>query len=162
MAQPGPMERTQTPGVYRRGGSFVATWKESGHARKRAFPTYEAACAFKRDTVTPYRRRKARALPPSLMLPGRSATGWVYLVQSRGADQLVKVGWSGDVGARMASLLTAHPTGVDLVALLPGTRELERRLHGAWDHWRRNREWFAPEVLGELATMLAVAMPDMG
>jgi len=56
-ARSATLERTQTPGVYRRGRHHVVAYREDGRQRWRTFPTYEAACGFKRDIVLPQMER---------------------------------------------------------------------------------------------------------
>lgn len=146
-------ERTDTPGVEKRGPSYSVVWGEQGRRRRRTFPTYEAAVAFKRDFVIPFRER--RALPPTALLPPRRELGWVYFFQSGGEVGPVKVGWSRDPGQRYRDLTVAHPHGLDLVALIPGGPGLEKKLHERFASFRLQREWFSFEVLVELRRMLA-------
>jgi integrase len=42
------LERTKTPGVYRRGDTYIARWKHRGQSHKRMFRTYAEAREFKR------------------------------------------------------------------------------------------------------------------
>lgn len=144
---------TDTPSVYRRGPSFIAYWREDGKKRCRTFPTYEAAVAFKRDYIIPFRER--RALPPTTLLPSRRALGWVYFFQSGGELGAVKVGWSRDPAQRYRDLSVAHPHGLELVALVPGAEALERTLHERFAHRKLHREWFSHEVLVDLRNWLA-------
>jgi len=145
-----PMVKTDTPGVYRRCGSYVAKWVEDGKTTWRTFPTYEAAVAFRRDFVLPFRERKA--LPPTAIMPKRRDSGWVYFFQSKAGP--VKVGWSKDPKGRMATLSTAHPYPLEMVALIPGGEKLEKRLHQAFARYRLDREWFSQEVLDEVRVLL--------
>jgi hypothetical protein len=41
------MERTETPGVYKRGSRWVATWWVNGKMRRKSAPTYEGACLLR-------------------------------------------------------------------------------------------------------------------
>lgn len=144
--------RTDTPSVYRRGPSYVAHWKEEGKKRTRTFPDYESACAFRRDFIIPYRER--RALPPTTLLPSRRALGWVYVFQSGGEMGPVKIGWSTDPTTRFRDLSVAHPHGLELVALLPGSKALEKALHERLAHRQLHREWFSYEALVDLLSAL--------
>lgn len=65
----------------------------------------------------------------------------VYAI--RGARGLVKIGTTRDLGKRLASLQTGSPVKLKLVAVGPGDRELEQRLHEKYKHRRRVGEWFA-------------------
>jgi hypothetical protein len=41
------MERTSHPGVYRRGGGYVAVYRRAGHQRKESVATFAEARALK-------------------------------------------------------------------------------------------------------------------
>lgn len=153
------LERTETPGVFRRGSAYAVIWQEDHRQRQRAFPTYAAACAFRRDFVIPYRRRARDAIPPtSLTPPPSSKPGWVYFFRQRGTTA-VKIGWSLDVEARRRALSTGSPRALDLVALIPGPQALERYLHKFFAERRivADKEWFSVEVLDDLTTLLGRA-----
>lgn len=147
------LERTDTPGVYKRGPSYCTVHRENDRRIRKTHPTYEAAVAFRRDYIIPFRER--RALPPTAILPPRRSTGWVYFFQSGGEMGAVKVGWSKDPAQRWRDLSVAHPHGLDLVALIPANQALEKKLHERFAPFRLQREWFTREVLVELRRMLA-------
>lgn len=48
MADDRKLERTKTPGVYKRGDSYVCRWRHRGQSHKRYFATYGEAREFKR------------------------------------------------------------------------------------------------------------------
>lgn len=143
-----PYARTDTPGIYKRVHRYVASWHEDGHKRQRSFPTYEAACAFRRDFILPYRER--RALPPTVLVPGRRGDGWVYAFQAGPLTGPIKLGWSSDPARRLRDLSVAQPNELHLVALLPGDKSLERRLHDRLSDFRLSGEWFSCEILHKL------------
>lgn len=152
-----PMVKTDTPGIYRRCKRYSVRWAENGKRKWTSFESYEEAVAFRRDVVIPFRRREqSNALPPTSIMPQRGP-GWVYFFQSLGPDELVKIGWSADPTKRFKVLATAQPHGIALVALLPGPRTLERRIHEEFAGWRRSGEWFSREVLLALTDKFGVS-----
>ena len=66
----------------------------------------------------------------------------VYFIQA--ATGHIKIGVSTNVMMRMASLQSAHPEPLQLLATMPGTHEHERVLHRAFDMDRDSGEWFSP------------------
>jgi len=75
--------------------------------------------------------------------------GWIYYVHT---DGKVKIGYSTDITRR----LRAYPPGSEVLAVHPGTLELERSIHRDFDaHRVAGREWFrpAPEILDHFATV---------
>lgn len=143
------MEKTETPGVYRRGGRFVVVWVEDGRQHKRFFASYEDACAFKRDWCLPKGQRR---VPPSVVLAGTPPTGYVYFVQF--GDGPVKIGWATNPAKRLASLATANAGEASLRALIPGPRSVEQGLHVRYRRWRLRGEFFSAEVLAALTSDL--------
>lgn len=152
--------RTDTPGVFVRCNRYLVQWTEDGKTKRLSFPTYEEACAFRRDYVIPFRER--RGLPPTSIMPPRRNLGWVYFFQSGGPRGPVKVGWSKDPATRLRDLSVAHPHGLDLVALFPGPRSLEAELHERWKHRRLRREWFSCEVLKDLIVWIGGELEQDG
>jgi hypothetical protein len=146
-------ELTKTPGIYKRCDRFSVKWREEGKVLWRSFPTYEAACAFKRDYVIPYRERKA--LPPTTLMPAKRSLGWVYFFQAATDEGAVKIGWSSDPRRRHGGMASSVPFNLELVALIPGTKALEKRLHQRFDHFRIRGEWFGREVLDGLTELVA-------
>lgn len=103
----------------------------------------------------------------------------LYAVQESLAGR-IKIGQSGNVGARLAQLQTASPAELTLVLRVPGCGWLERTLHRAFRYEHIDNEWFkcsgpvpaflrsvheyadefcpqAPEVLMALGVALATA-----
>lgn len=92
-------------------------------------------------TALPPRKRRARKAPTE---------GHVYFLQS---DNAVKIGWTSDLEQRMKS----YSPGAKILAVMPGTRKDETRLHRKFAHLRTNRrEWFAysPQVMEEVARIV--------
>jgi hypothetical protein len=86
--------------------------------------------------------------------------GVYFIRRTSDSDGLIKVGFTRNVAARMQSLSTATPGGVELLASCAGDASVERRLHRelATDHV--DGEWFRPTaaVMAEVAK--AKASPD--
>lgn len=76
----------------------------------------------------------------------------VYFAQ---ADDRIKIGWSKQVSARLASLQTGCPSPIRLLGTIPGSRAVERRLHEQFASLRLSGEWFraAPELLAHIAAV---------
>lgn len=76
-----------------------------------------------------------------------SRTGWVYFVRYR---DRIKIGYSIDPRTR----IQAHPVD-EVLAIVPGERIDEKRMHTAFAHLRENGEWFRaePELLDYARTL---------
>lgn len=66
---------------------------------------------------------------------------YVYLV--RVGDDF-KIGYSTNVDKRIRQLETASPATVQLIAVAPGDRQLEQKLHQEFTDERIRHEWFSP------------------
>lgn len=78
--------------------------------------------------------------------PKPLAEGHVYFLLS---DSVVKIGWTSDLDERMR----AYSPGARILAVMPGTKADESRLHKKFGHLKTNRrEWFAysPQVMEEV------------
>ncbi|MDE3070842.1 MAG: GIY-YIG nuclease family protein [Acidobacteriota bacterium] len=150
---------TPTRHVAQRGGMFIVRWTEHGARRRRSFKTYEAACAFVRDYVQPFRASEG-ALPPTAVTPAKGGS-WIYVFRSSGPGEPVKIGRSTDPARRLKDVATGHPHRIDLVALLPGSRGLERALHERLAQFRMEGEWFSREAERELERLIhgLIALP---
>lgn len=85
----------------------------------------------------------------------------VYFVRRHAdPDGLIKIGFTRNVAARMQTLSTATPGGVELLASCAGDASVEHRLHRELATDRVDGEWFRPtnDVLAEVAK--AKASPD--
>lgn len=69
---------------------------------------------------------------------------WVYFILS---GSFLKIGYSSDLLERVKTYVTGNPD-FKLVAVIPGSRELEKKLHSRFDAYRHRTEWFRFE--GEL------------
>jgi hypothetical protein len=70
---------------------------------------------------------------------GDTAGEVVYFI--RGGDA-VKIGRTVNVAARLRALATASAVPLELLADVPGGRELEAQLHRGWQHLHIRGEWF--------------------
>lgn len=70
----------------------------------------------------------------------------VYFARACVDDGPIKIGSSSDLAARVVSLGTGCPWGVDLLYAFEGSRAIEAYLHDlfAEDRIRPNAEWFRP------------------
>lgn len=97
-----------------------------------------------------------RLLPPSLWRQPaeqkRSARhlSFVYFIASD--DAHVKIGYTGDIDQRLASLQNATPAKLRVLAMMHGAVAVERELHEAFGAFRIHGEWFRRE--GALAELL--------
>jgi len=84
---------------------------------------------------------------------------WVYVVSAVGSGR-IKIGYtSGPISLRMRGLETGCPFPPKLLAVMRGTRELEKDLHRTFASQRRHLEWFEDspairKLLRELAVNL--------
>jgi hypothetical protein len=90
----------------------------------------------------PDRRRKCR---PRVAPRGGTAWEVVYFVR---AGDAIKIGRTANLAARLRALATASAVPLELLAAVPGGREVEARLHRQWRHLHLRGEWFrADEAL---------------
>src|SRR5215216_6577990 len=82
MAAP-KMEKTKTPGIYRRGGVYVVVYRVGGRQRKQAAPTYDAARRLKDRVRTQVADGDYR--PPSKLTFAAYARQWIASYQGHGS-----------------------------------------------------------------------------
>lgn len=81
----------------------------------------------------------------------RATDGVVYFLRIGG---YLKIGWTSDLVKRMRQ----YPPDTQLLAVKPGTRKDENRLHKKFSHLKTHgREWFplAPQILEEVSRTVA-------
>lgn len=81
--------------------------------------------------------------------------GWCYIVK---VDDLIKIGYSAQPEQR----LRAYPPNAEVLAVFPGTKTLEKDLHGRFRFaLRKGREWFrdAEEIRAYVAEVTAMYGP---
>ncbi len=66
-------------------------------------------------------------------------SGFVYFLR---CGNFVKVGFSATPNVRIGQLKTASPHDLDVVAVLPGTRDQEAAVHSILASVHHRREWF--------------------
>lgn len=73
-----------------------------------------------------------------------SEAGYVYFIQSGASDGPVKIGWTRKPRTRLSALRTGNPEPLTLLAAVPGSKAMERRLHRELSYYRirRTGEWF--------------------
>lgn len=76
--------------------------------------------------------------------PVPRAESVVYFLYSPATD-MVKIGVTTQLRARISDLNTAHGVELQLLLLLPGDRLVERRMHRRFADLRAGREWFKAE-----------------
>lgn len=65
----------------------------------------------------------------------------IYFILAPSA-QRIKIGYSGNPNKRINQLLTSSPHELEVLLVIPGTRDEERSLHERFAHLRQHREWF--------------------
>lgn len=83
----------------------------------------------------------------------------VYFLRSR---DLIKIGFSDNVAARVAAQITSNPFGCAFIGYMPGGREVERHLHQKFAEHRAHGEWFRENegLTRFIAEMAFSDMPD--
>jgi endogenous inhibitor of DNA gyrase (YacG/DUF329 family) len=83
------------------------------------------------------------AIPPDHTSRLMSERGGVIYVFQQGDVPAVKIGYTKhDVAARLVSMRTYSPYPVKVLAEIPGTMKLERRIHAELSEHRLEGEWF--------------------
>lgn len=98
----------------------------------------------------------SRELEKKLLLAGLKASkSVVYFIQS-GIAGPIKIGYTAtSVEKRVASLQTAHPEELRVLAIIVGGRDVEAGFHERFALFRKAGEWFEPhpEILAFLSTV---------
>jgi hypothetical protein len=119
----GVMDARQQNGLPRKFCSKKC--KSNGHYRARSFEG--RCCPIPHDH-------------PSRLLSERG--GVIYVFQ-QGDVPAVKIGYTKhDVAARLVSMRTYSPYPVKVLAEIPGTMKIERRIHAELSEHRLEGEWF--------------------
>lgn len=81
----------------------------------------------------------------------------VYFIRPVGAEGPVKIGSSGSPEARLRQCAAMSPVELEIVAVLPGGLDLERRFHALFADAIDHHEWFhaTPEVVAVIAAVLS-------
>jgi len=69
----------------------------------------------------------------------------LYLIR---CEQYIKIGVSDAPKKRIATIQTSNPTPIEVLAVIPGSYDLEAEMHKRFSHLRHNGEWFhdSPEI----------------
>lgn len=73
----------------------------------------------------------------------------VYFIR---CGDMVKIGYSGTVSSRYTNIKVSSPHQTELLGTVPGSNELERKLHRRFSEYHARGEWFRIE--GKLASFL--------
>lgn len=82
------------------------------------------------DNASEKQKKKKATLAP---------TSCVYFLE---ADNLIKIGVTGNVKSRVSSLQTGCPSEVKLIKTVRGGPATEKRIHARFNHLRVRGEWF--------------------
>lgn len=69
----------------------------------------------------------------------------IYFVKPIGMPGPIKIGSTGNLTDRFASLVGASPIDLELLVTIPGSYELEANIHDCLGRAHIRHEWFAPE-----------------
>lgn len=83
----------------------------------------------------------------------------IYIIRCGDA---VKVGFSSDPFTRIKELQTGNPQRLEVIAVFPGSRKLEKGIHARLNQYRISGEWFrwTPEVVNALESV-KVSLGDL-
>jgi integrase len=154
------LEKTQTPGVYRRGKSYMVTYRVHGKQRKRYARTYDEARALKATLATDIRRGEHRELRGVTF--GEYVTEWLDSYSGRTVGGLRQ---STKDGYRWSLETKAVPFFRDRVAKLPDIEPRDVRAYVAWlfDAKAQGRELAVNTVRAHVASLkvlMASALED--
>lgn len=119
----------------RRSGVYNVRWTQGSVRYCRSTGERDLAAAL-RLAPSIYARKVAGREPSNVR-------GRIYFVQA-GEDGAIKIGFAQNLESRLAAMRTDSPVALRLLASIPGTLMLEKKLHkrfaAAWLHG----EWFSP------------------
>ena len=84
-------------------------------------------------------KREQRAILNIVKQVQKNGQLLVYIAR---AGRNVKIGYSKNVNQRLQQLSTASPSPIQLIAVVPGDRQLEQELHQEFRKQRKIGEWF--------------------
>jgi hypothetical protein len=65
----------------------------------------------------------------------------VYFIHAKDTEY-VKIGTTDNVERRLRAIKTSSPFELNLIGVIRGGRELEKQIHGIFQHLRIRGEWF--------------------
>lgn len=119
-------------------------------SKPRLFKAEVPQVAEERRPLGPLDRAMGRTAQPRI-------ANKTYIVR---CGPFVKIGMAVDVETRFRTLLASNPFDLEMVAILPGGRAVERALHLRFAAQRHRDEWFREE--GELAAWITAGCRDVG
>jgi len=106
-------------------------------ARNDVMPDAAAQARRARDRTLV---RQAKERQVHAVIAGATNGNWIYVIGAgRGP---VKIGWTTNLKSRLVKLQTGSPVKLRLLALAPGNRVDEARLHQLFAADRLTGEWF--------------------
>lgn len=117
----------------------------------------EITASHRAGVSTAAASEKFHALISELKTARRLAAIWqVYFVHAPDAN-LVKIGATTNLRARLLALQNASPVPLVLIQSIAGGKDEERVLHQRWAHLRSHGEWFeaSPELMHFIRTACA-------
>jgi hypothetical protein len=75
--------------------------------------------------------------------------GWTYFL---GGKDAIKIGYSKNLGIRLAQLQAATPDKLKPLLMVPTERLSEPAAHAMFGHLRLQGEWFRPEPAGSVTS----------
>jgi hypothetical protein len=130
-------EDTAEMAALRRASRSLEVGYAPSKAKERLFPTPIPAVTEKRRPETAL----DRALGTIARLP--RVSNKTYIIRCR---PFIKIGMAVDVEARFRSLQASNPHPLEMVAIIPGGRAVERALHVQFAAYRHRDEWFREEA----------------
>jgi Meiotically Up-regulated Gene 113 (MUG113) protein len=124
------------------------TWKRERAQRMRAVQVEMPDPAARSEALERVRADMAIWVPPPnddelARLASRDVGMVVYFLQGETGGN-IKIGYAGDVAARVATFQPGSPVKLCILATQPGGQPLEAALHRRFAAHRLHGEWFAP------------------
>lgn len=165
-AEPGVYERWQSPQMAKELERWQQHWRDPKfHSADAAFAALPKEIQEEIGSITTARRifgRRRPGDPTAGGRPTREKTAAqkkrdhvVYFVQY-GKTRQVKIGTTRHVTRRVCGLRSGSPTGLHLLATVPGDEITEAEMHRRFRKYRLRGEWFRME--GALAKFIDALM----
>jgi len=82
----------------------------------------------------------------------------VYFIRQSASSGTIKIGTTSSIHDRLSNLQTANSERLELMAITPGSRELERSLHEIFEPEHISGEWY--HLSAEIAKVIAACPVD--
>lgn len=83
---------------------------------------------------------------PAIVNSGSDRLGKIYFI-ANGENDLIKIGFTSDIGKRFADLKTGSPVSLTLIDCVPALKSTERWIHAFLKDQRSYGEWFEEDDL---------------